>query len=80
MGFLDRLRQGLSRTKEQLVSRFEQIVQRADDTTHRVRPVDVETIEALEELPGVSGKALHVAALALRVDRVEGQRGLARPA
>mgnify|MGYP003344005127 CR=1 FL=1 len=47
MGFLDRLRQGLSRTKEQLVSRFEQIVQRADDTTHRVRPVDVETIEIL---------------------------------
>lgn len=50
MGFLDRLRQGLSRTKEQLVSRFEQIVQRADDTAHRARPVDVDTLEALEEL------------------------------
>lgn len=50
MGFLDRLRQGLSRTKEQLVSRFEQIVQRADDTPNRSRPVDVDTLEALEEV------------------------------
>ena len=50
MGFFDRLREGLTRTKEQIVSRFEEIVQKADTEEQRVRPVDVETIEALEEL------------------------------
>ena len=50
MGFLDRLREGLTRTKEQIVSRFEEIVQKADSEEQRVRPVDVDTIEALEEL------------------------------
>ena len=50
MGFLDRLREGLTRTKEQIVSRFEEIVQKADSAEQRVRPVDVDTIEALEEL------------------------------
>jgi fused signal recognition particle receptor len=50
MGFFDRLRQGLSRTKQQLVERFDEIVQRADAPERRGRPVDAETIEALEEL------------------------------
>jgi fused signal recognition particle receptor len=50
LGFLDRLREGLTRTKEQIVSRFEEIVQKADSAEQRVRPVDVDTIEALEEL------------------------------
>ena len=50
MGFLDRLRDGLTRTKEQIVSRFEEIVQQADTADERMRPVDVDTIEALEEL------------------------------
>jgi fused signal recognition particle receptor len=50
LGFLDRLREGLSRTKQGIVSRFEEIVQRADRVEQRSKPVDVETIEALEEL------------------------------
>ena len=50
MGFFDKLRDGLSRTTQQFVSRFEEIVQKADQPEERTRPVDVDTIEALEEL------------------------------
>jgi fused signal recognition particle receptor len=50
MGLLDRLRQSLTRTKEQLVGRFDDIVRRADTPDSRTRAVDVETAEALEEV------------------------------
>jgi fused signal recognition particle receptor len=50
MGFFDKLREGLSRTKQQIVSRFEEIVETADAPEQRTRPIDVDTIEALEEL------------------------------
>jgi fused signal recognition particle receptor len=50
MGFFDKLREGLSRTTQQIVTRFEEIVQSADAPEQRTRPVDVDTIEALEEL------------------------------
>jgi fused signal recognition particle receptor len=50
LGFLERLREGLSRTTQGIVNRFEEIVQRADRVEQRSKPVDVETIEALEEL------------------------------
>ena len=50
MGFFDKLRDGLARTKQQIVSRFEEIVEKADTTEQRTRPINVETIEALEEL------------------------------
>jgi fused signal recognition particle receptor len=50
MGFFDRLREGLSKTTQQIVNRFEEIVQHADEPDHRTRPVDVDTVEALEEL------------------------------
>jgi fused signal recognition particle receptor len=50
LGFFDRLREGLSRTKQQIVTRFEEIVQQADTPEQRTRPIDVDTIEALEEL------------------------------
>jgi fused signal recognition particle receptor len=50
MSFLGRLRDSLSRTKQQLVGRFEDIVRRADDPERRLRAVDLETIEALEEV------------------------------
>jgi fused signal recognition particle receptor len=50
MRVLGRIREGLSRTTQQLVSRFEEIVRRADAAEHRSRPVDIETLEALEEL------------------------------
>ena len=41
--------------------------------------VHVGLVHLAEELAGVRREALDVAALALRVDRVEGQRGLAAP-
>lgn len=50
MGLFDKLRDGLSRTKQQIVNRFEEIVQTADAPDQRTRPVNVDTIEALEEL------------------------------
>ena len=50
MSLFGRLRESLSRTKQQIVERFDDIVRRADAPERRSRPVDVETIEALEEL------------------------------
>jgi fused signal recognition particle receptor len=50
MGVLGRIRQGLARTTQQIVDRFEDIVRRADEPERRTRPVDVETVDALEEL------------------------------
>ena len=49
MGFFDRIKQSLNRTKEQFVDRFEEVVRKADEPATRSRPVDVETVEALEE-------------------------------
>ncbi len=50
MGLLGRIREGLSRTTRQIVGRFDEIVRAADTPERRTRPVDVETVEALEEL------------------------------
>ena len=50
MGILGRLRESLTRTKEQIVDRFDEIVRRADAPERRARAVDVDTLEALEEL------------------------------
>jgi fused signal recognition particle receptor len=50
MGFFDRIRQGLAKTTQQIVQRFDEIVSETDAPERRGRPVDVDTIEALEEL------------------------------
>jgi fused signal recognition particle receptor len=50
MGVFGRIRESLSRTKQQIVERFDEIVRRADEPERRSRPVDVDTIDALEEL------------------------------
>lgn len=50
MSVFGRIRESLSRTTQQIVDRFEEIVRRADTPDRRMRPVDVETVEALEEL------------------------------
>jgi fused signal recognition particle receptor len=50
MGMLGRLRESLARTKRQVLDRFDEIVRQADDPARRSRPVDVETLEALEEV------------------------------
>src|SRR5262245_113626 len=50
MGFLGRIKDSLTRTKQQIVERFDEIVGRADQAERRSRPLDVETVDALEEL------------------------------
>jgi fused signal recognition particle receptor len=50
MGVFGRIKESLSRTKQQIVERFDEIVRFADEPERRTRPVDVDTIEALEEL------------------------------
>jgi fused signal recognition particle receptor len=49
-GSLGRIRGGLARPTQQIVSRFDEIVSRADAPERRTRPVDVDSIDALEEL------------------------------
>jgi fused signal recognition particle receptor len=49
MGFFDKIKQSLTRTKEQFVDRFEEVVKRADEPATRSQPIDVETMDALEE-------------------------------
>jgi fused signal recognition particle receptor len=50
MGVFGRIKEGLSRTKQQIVERFDEIVRQADEPERRSRPLDVDTIDALEEL------------------------------
>jgi fused signal recognition particle receptor len=50
VSIFSRLREGLSRTTRQIVDRFDEIVTLADAPEKRSRPVDVETVDALEEL------------------------------
>jgi fused signal recognition particle receptor len=50
MGVLGRIREGLARTTQQIVGRFEDIVARADAPDARSTPLAGDTIEALEEL------------------------------
>jgi fused signal recognition particle receptor len=50
MSVLSRIREGLSRTKREIVSRFDEIVRQADRPEQRSRPLDIETIESLQEL------------------------------
>jgi fused signal recognition particle receptor len=50
VSFFGKLRDSLTRTKQQIVERFDEIVRIADQPERRSHPVDVDTIEALEEL------------------------------
>ncbi len=50
MGFLDRIREGLSKTTQQIVQRFDELVAQTEAPERKGRPIDVDTIEALEEL------------------------------
>jgi fused signal recognition particle receptor len=49
MDVLGRIRQGLARTTQQLVSRLGEVVGGAGDAGPRARPIDVGTLEALED-------------------------------
>jgi len=50
MSILNRIRESLSRTKQQIVEQFEEIVRGADAPEKRSRSLDVDTLDALEEL------------------------------
>ncbi len=83
MGLFGRLRQGLTRTKQQLADRFDDIIRRADTPERRSREVDVETIDALEELlisadVGVAATGRIVRAVAARPRQGESLRDLVR--
>ena len=73
MGIFDRLRQGLSKTTQQIVQRFDELVSQAESPARQGRPVDVDTIEALEELLIMAD--VGVVATARIVDAVQEQSG-----
>jgi fused signal recognition particle receptor len=50
VSFIGRIKESLARTKQQIVERFDDIVRLADEPERRSRPIDVDTVEALEEL------------------------------
>ena len=83
LAFLDRLREGLSRTKQQIVGRFDEIVQRADARAPGAGEIDVDTAEALEELLisadiGVAATGQIVTAVLARARRGESLRDLVK--
>ena len=63
MGLFGRIREGLSKTTQQFVERFNQAVGTAEAEERRSRPVDVDTIEARASafLPIVSTKSSSIA-------------------
>jgi fused signal recognition particle receptor len=81
MRIFGRIRDSLIRTKEQIVDRFDEIVRRADAPERRTRAIDVETIDALEEVLisadlGVGATARIIAAITDRARRGESLRDL----
>src|SRR5581483_4849648 len=71
MGVFGRIRESLSRTKQQIVDRFDDIVRRSEAPERRGQPIDVDTIEALEELLITADVGL---AASDRIVRAVGQR------
>lgn len=71
MGFFDRIREGLSKTTQQIIERFDDIVSQAEEPARKGRPIDVDTIDALEELLIMAD--VGVAATARIIDAVKQQ-------
>ena len=83
MGFFDKIKQSLTRTKQQFVERFEEVVKRADQPEQRARPMDIETVEALEEAlisadVGVAATSRIVEAVRARRSRGESLKELVK--
>ena len=83
MGLFGRIRESLSRTKQQIVDRFDEIVRQADQPERRSRPIDVDTIGALEELLisadiGVAATDRIIEAVRKRSSSGEGLRDLVK--
>jgi fused signal recognition particle receptor len=73
MGFFGRIREGLTRTTQQFVERFNEAVSLSDEPERRSRPVDVDTLDALEE--ALISADVGVAATGRIVDAVKTQSG-----
>jgi fused signal recognition particle receptor len=83
MGFFDRLKSGLTRTTQQIAQRFDELVGLADAPERRSRPIDVDTVEALEELlisadVGVAATERILESVRSRARRGESLRDLVR--
>jgi fused signal recognition particle receptor len=83
VALLDRLRDGLSRTKRDIVDRFDEIVRHADTQRAGAEQIDIDTVEALEELllsadVGVAATGRIVAAVTARARRGESLRDLVK--
>jgi len=83
LGFFDRLRDGLTRTKEQLLGRFDEIVERVDAQPSGAKDIDVDTVEALEEVlisadVGMAATEQIVIAVRSRARRGESLRDLVK--
>jgi len=71
VGIFGRIKESLSRTKQQIVERFDEIVRSADAPANRTRAIDVDTIDALEEL--LISADIGVAATGRIIAKVKGQ-------
>jgi len=85
MGVLGRIRESLSRTKQQIVDRLDDLVRRADAPERRSRPLDAETTDELEEIlitadVGVAASERIVRALRQRPGLAPGLRELVKEA
>jgi len=83
LGLFDKLKAGLARTAQQFSERFEALVERADTPAQRSRPIDVDTLEGLEELlimadVGVAATDEIVEAVRTRARHGEGLRDLVK--
>ena len=83
MGMFGRIRESLSRTKEHIIGRFDEVVRRADAPDRRSRAVDVETIDALEEILvsadlGMAATGRIIAAIKARAPSGESLRDLVK--
>ena len=83
MSVFDRLRKGLARTTAQFVSRVEQVLNGAERPEARTRPVDIDTLDALEEAlvsadVGVTATDRIVAAVRAREGRGADLRALVK--
>jgi len=83
VSLLGRIRESLSRTTQQIAARFDELVRAADEGERRSRPIDVDTVEALEELlisadVGVAATARIIAAVTTRARNGQSLRDLVK--
>jgi len=83
VSFIGRIRESLSRTTQQIAARFDELVRAADEDERRSRPIDVDTVEALEELlisadVGVAATARIIAAVTTRARNGQSLRDLVK--